>query len=74
LKEPIPPISEESAIISELSGSVNREKSDKDVKTVAVSSVSDPRARAENTANASIGEMTGERYAMHSLVYIMLIV
>jgi hypothetical protein len=59
-------MSDESAIIRELSGSVNREKSDKDVKTVAVSSVFDPRARAENTAKANIGDMTGERYAMHS--------
>ena len=61
-------MSDESAIISEPSGSVSKVNREREVKTVAVSSVLLPslsRAITEKTANARIGEAMGEMYAIH---------
>jgi hypothetical protein len=54
---------DESAIISEPSGSVSKVKRERDVNTVAVSSVFSPLAfwaTRENTANAKMGDTIGE--------------
>lgn len=56
-------MSADNAMMSELRGSERRVKSDKDVKTVAVSSVLDPSpfaASMENTAKARMGDTIGE--------------
>lgn len=62
-------MSDERAMMSEPRGSVSRVKRDKDVKTVAVSSVLLPPlfcAITEKTANARMGDAMGEIYAAHS--------
>lgn len=56
-------MSDINAIISELSGSAKSVKRDKEVKTVAVSSVLVPplfSARRENTVKARMGDTIGE--------------
>jgi hypothetical protein len=56
-------MSADNAIMRELRGSARRVKSDRDVNTVAVSSVLPPSlfaASIENTANARIGDTIGE--------------
>ena len=63
LKDPMPPIRAESAIISEPSGSVSKVKREREVNTVAVSSVFPSLpfwATMENTAKARIGDTIGE--------------
>jgi hypothetical protein len=59
LNDPTPPMSDESAIINEPSGSASNVKRESDVNTVAVSSVLPSllfEATMENTAKARIGE------------------
>ena len=66
LNDPTPPMSAESAMMRELRGSARSVKSDKDVKTVAVSSVLAPlllAATSENTVKARMGDTMGEIYA-----------
>jgi hypothetical protein len=66
LNEPTPPINEDNAIISELSGSASSVNKESDVKTVAVSRVLAPlllAASIENTAKARIGDTIGDMYA-----------
>lgn len=61
--DPTPPISDESAIISEPRGSVSRVKRDRDVNTVAVSKLPPPflfLAIIEKTAKAKIGDTIGD--------------
>jgi hypothetical protein len=56
-------MSADNAIISELRGSARSVKRDRDVNTVAVSSVLPPSlfaASMENTANARMGDTMGE--------------
>lgn len=63
LKEPIPPINDESDIMSEPRGSDRSVKSESDVNTFAVSSVLAPLlfcATTENTAKARTGDTIGE--------------
>jgi hypothetical protein len=57
---------DERDMMSELSGSDSSVKSDKDVKTLAVSSVLAPllfSARIEKTANVRMGDKSGEEKA-----------
>jgi hypothetical protein len=62
-KEPMPPINDERAIMSEPRGSESSVNRESEVKTLAVSSVLVPSlcwARTENTANARTGDTIGE--------------
>jgi hypothetical protein len=55
------------AMMRDPSGSVNNEKRESDVNTLAVSSVFPPPpflASIEKTANVKIGDATGETYAI----------
>jgi hypothetical protein len=63
LNDPTPPMSAESAMMRELNGSARSVKSEREVKTLAVSSVLAPllfAASTENTAKARMGERIGE--------------
>jgi hypothetical protein len=63
LKDPTPPMSDERAMMSDPNGSVRSVNSEREVKTVAVSSVLPPSvffAMTEKTANARMGDTIGE--------------
>lgn len=63
MNDPTPPMSEESAMMRDPRGSVRSVNSEREVKTVAVSSVLWPPlfcAMIEKTANAKMGDTIGE--------------